>query len=92
MDKYQPSTLAARITNCLQTILELEPVLHRIDAGHILLPEFGVLKAFLNDMDTTSLDEDDVTRIESATERFLKELKTPVTLVTPEPATTILFQ
>lgn len=69
--------MAARIVNCLQTILELEPLLQRIDSGSMLLPEFKVLKSFLNEMDGIELDEEDVARIETATERFLLELKTP---------------
>nr|WP_243366297.1 hypothetical protein [Fundidesulfovibrio soli] len=77
MEGTRSSTLAARIVNCLQTILELEPLLQRIDSGSMLLPEFKVLKSFLNEMDGIDLDEEDVARIENATERFLQELKTP---------------
>jgi len=80
MEKNSSNTLAARIINCLQTILELEPLLCRLEAGDLLLSEFNVLKAFLNGMDSLALDEDDVARIETATERFLQELKTPVAL------------
>ncbi len=79
MEQTKSSSLAARIVNCLQTILELEPMLRRMDSGQVLLSEFKVLKAFLNDMDNIALDEDDVTRIENATECFLQELKTPAT-------------
>ena len=77
------ATLAARIMNCLQTILELEPMLRAVDSGSLLSPEFKMLKAFLRHLDAVSLDEDDVTRIETATERFLQELKTPVSLTSP---------
>ena len=77
MEQINSSTLAARIMNCLQTILELEPMLRNMDPGHILLSEFKKLKPFLNDMESLSLDEEDVSRIETATERFLQELKTP---------------
>lgn len=80
MDQLKSSSFSARIVNCLQTILELEPMLRRIDTGHLLLSEFKVLKSFLNEMDSIELDEDDVARIEVATERFLQELKTPVEL------------
>jgi hypothetical protein len=92
MQELDSTTLAARIMNCLQTILELEPVLRRLDSGHILLSEFKVLKAFLNDMDGLSLDEDDVTRIETATEHFLQELKTPVAITTPGCAHSVTLQ
>ena len=77
MEQISSSTFTARIMNCLQTILELEPMLCNMDPGHILLSEFKKLKAFLNDMEGLSLDEEDVSRIETATERFLQELKTP---------------
>ena len=92
MQELDSTTLAARIMNCLQTILELEPMLRRLDSGHILLSEFKVLKAFLDEMDGLSLDEDDVTRIETATEHFLQELKTPVTFTTPGCANRVTLQ
>ena len=36
-----------RITNCLQTILDLEPQLEKLEHGNSLLDEFVVLKSFL---------------------------------------------
>lgn len=84
MDVTSSSTLAARIMNCLHTILELEPVLRRMESGEMLLSEFGVLKSFLKGMDSATLDEADVARIENATERFLQELQTPVAFVAGE--------
>ncbi|GFK94587.1 hypothetical protein NNJEOMEG_02434 [Fundidesulfovibrio magnetotacticus] len=78
MGYRKPSVLSARIINCLQTILELEPMLRSIDSGQLLLSEFKTLKAFLKEMDAIALDEDDVERIETATERFLQELRIPV--------------
>jgi hypothetical protein len=74
-------TLSARISNCLQTILELEPDLERLRLGHVLIREFKILKTFLARMDRIDIDESDVTRIETATESFLRELKTPLALV-----------
>ena len=73
--------LTARIVNCLQTILELEPILREMELGGFLLPEFTVLKEFLHGMDGVSLDEGDVSRIETATEQFLQELMSPVPAV-----------
>jgi len=78
MKRIKPTVLSARIINCLQTILELEPLLRSVDSGQLLLSEFKTLKAFLKEMDAITLDEDDVERIETATERFLQELKIPV--------------
>ncbi|SOB57818.1 conserved protein of unknown function [Pseudodesulfovibrio profundus] len=67
-----------RITNCLQTILELEPQLERLEHGNSLLDEFAVLKSFLQKIDEVDLSEADVQRIESATANFLKELQAPL--------------
>ncbi|MFZ5427480.1 MAG: hypothetical protein ACOZEN_10920 [Thermodesulfobacteriota bacterium] len=92
MDQIKSPELSARIMNCLHTILELEPLLRRMDAGHVLLSEFKVLKAFLNDMEASALDEDDVARIENATERFLHELKTPVSLSRPGETKNVTLQ
>lgn len=92
MGNVKSSVLTARIMNCLQTILELEPLLRTIDSGHLLLSEFKVLRAFMDDMDSVSLDEDDVARIENATEHFLQELKTPVSLTRKGETRNITFQ
>jgi len=67
-----------RITNCLQTILELEPQLERLEHGNSLLDEFAVLKSFLQKIDEVDLSEADVQRIELATANFLKELQAPL--------------
>ena len=70
--------LMFRITNCLQTILELEPQIEKLELGKDLLKEFEHLKAFLSKVDHIDLQEDDVERIESATASFLDELKGPL--------------
>ena len=67
-----------RITNCLQTILELEPQLKKLEHGNSLLDEFVVLKSFLEKIDKVELSEEDVQRIEKATANFLKELQGPL--------------
>jgi len=67
-----------RISNCLQTILELEPELEKIELGRSLLEEFGVLKDFLQRIDSVTLNEDDVERVETATANFLEELRGPL--------------
>ncbi len=73
----------ARISNCLQTILDLEPELEKLELGKGLLEEFGVLKDFLRRIDTVLLNEDDVSRVESATASFLEELRAPLARVRP---------
>ena len=67
-----------RITNCLQTILDLEPQLEKLEHGNSLLDEFVVLKSFLEKIDRVDLNEADVERIENATANFLKELQGPL--------------
>lgn len=67
-----------RITNCLQTILDLEPQLEKLEHGNSLLDEFAVLKSFLERIDKVELSEEDVERIESATASFLRELQGPL--------------
>ncbi len=70
----------ARISNCLETILELEPELEKIEFGKSLLEEFGVLKDFLRRIDTVVLSDEDVDRVEAATANFLEELRGPLSL------------
>ena len=70
--------LSARIENCLHTILELEPDLERLQFGHYLLRDFNILKMFLSHVEEIDGQEQDVARIEAATENFLKELKEPL--------------
>ena len=70
--------LSARIENCLHTILELEPDLERLQFGHYLLRDFNILKMFLSHVEEIDVQEQDVARIEAATENFLRELKEPL--------------
>lgn len=77
-DSCTAQNLMHRITNCLQTILDLEPELKRLELGHVLLKEFGLLKAFLLKIDKFDLEESDVQRIENATASFLDELRAPL--------------
>ncbi|WP_018125658.1 hypothetical protein [Desulfovibrio oxyclinae] len=73
-----------RITNCLRTILELEPQLEQLELGDALLEEFEVLKSFLGKIDVEGVGEEDVRRIEKATENFLKELEGAVAETAPK--------
>jgi hypothetical protein len=77
------SSHMARISNCLQTILELEPELEKIELGKSLLEEFSVLKDFLQKIDTVDLSEADVERVETATANFLEELRLPLAKLRP---------
>ncbi|MFH1914143.1 MAG: hypothetical protein ABIK45_07705 [Pseudomonadota bacterium] len=78
MTDHNSVNYLVRITNCLQTILDLEPQLEKLEHGNSLLDEFTVLKAFLEKIDKVELSEEDVVRIESATANFLRELQGPL--------------
>lgn len=80
MTDASSASYLVRITNCLQTILELEPQLEKLEHGNSLLDEFVVLKSFLEKIDKVDLNEADVERIELATANFLKELQTPLAM------------
>lgn len=72
------TVLQLRLMNCLETIIELERDLERLDLGYVLLSEFSQLKDFMERIDQVSVDEEDVRRIEAATSNFLDELKVPL--------------
>ncbi len=70
-----------RLKNCLQTILDLEPALEKLDMGHFLLKEYEMLKSFIERLGEVDLAEEDVSRIERATENFLDELRAPLSML-----------
>jgi len=72
------SRLHSRLRNCLQTILDLEPDLERIQFVRPLLAELEMLKNIYSRLETILLQENDVKRIEDATEHFLAEMKAPM--------------
>ena len=84
MDDEARNSLQMRLTNCLQTILDLEPELERLELSEMLLQEYNVLKSFMDNVDSVDLEEQDVRRIEEATAGFLAELKTPLSLLRKE--------
>ncbi|SKA71006.1 hypothetical protein [Desulfobaculum bizertense] len=74
------AVLQTRLLNCLETIVELEQDLERLQLGHVLLDEFSQLKAFMKRIDQVHVEEEDVRRIERATSNFLEELRAPLQL------------
>lgn len=78
------SNLQSRLLNCLETIIELERDLERLELGHVLLSEFEQLKSFMERIDQVAVDEEDVRRIEAATSNFLDELKIPLGMAANE--------
>ncbi|HKK32032.1 MAG TPA: hypothetical protein VJ934_00515 [Desulfomicrobiaceae bacterium] len=74
------SVFRARVRNCLQTIIELEPELEKHALGERLLDEFRQLKQTMDAIDSLELTEDDVQRIERSTSEFLEEVRLPLAL------------
>ena len=69
------SQLHIRLCSCLQAILDLEPKLKELPEAKPLLTEFTALKEIYGRLDTLTLQEEDVKRIEEATVIFFAELK-----------------
>ncbi|GFH62880.1 MAG: conserved hypothetical protein [Candidatus Desulfovibrio kirbyi] len=69
------STLQIRLKNCIQTILEFETELNSGIWRRHFNEEFSILKDYLQRIDLIELVEDDVRRLEAATDSFLSELR-----------------
>ncbi|WP_320169877.1 hypothetical protein [Maridesulfovibrio sp.] len=78
MNSHEKQNLKLRLNNCLETILELEQELEKLDMSRKFIAELEVLKGFMNKMEKIQVSEDEVERIESATDNFLMELKLPL--------------
>ncbi|MGL4722051.1 MAG: hypothetical protein ACRCV3_01985 [Desulfovibrionaceae bacterium] len=65
--------LKCRLKECLQTIIDLEVEIERIELETSFLKELNLLKNFVKKIDTVNLSEEEVLRIESVTEHFLRE-------------------
>ncbi len=78
MNHTERNNLIIRLNNCLETILELEHELEKLDLNRNFLEELDVLKDFMQKVEKVQINEDDVQRIETATGSFLKELKHPL--------------
>ena len=78
--------LHSRLRNCLQTILDLEPDLERLQITQVLSNEFTMLKGICERLETIRIQEDDVQRIENATAHFLSELKGPMENASSRPS------
>ncbi|SME95917.1 hypothetical protein [Desulfovibrio gilichinskyi] len=78
MNHTERNNLIIRLNNCLETILELEQDLEKLDLNRNFLEELEVLKEFMQKVEKVQINEDDVQRIETATGSFLKELRHPL--------------
>ncbi|MFW5498533.1 MULTISPECIES: hypothetical protein [unclassified Maridesulfovibrio] len=70
--------LVLRLNNCLETILEMEQELEKLDLNSRFVEELAVLKGFMSKMEKIMVSEAEVERIESATDNFLNELRVPL--------------
>lgn len=69
------ASLHSRLRNCLQTILELNDGFNSPVLVHAFMRELELIRKFLHHLDAAELQEEDVLRIEKATEVFLDELR-----------------
>ncbi|MFO7816432.1 MAG: hypothetical protein ACQES5_01635 [Thermodesulfobacteriota bacterium] len=67
-----------RVLTCLQTILELEDAVARLPVDVDISRELKQIKTMVDRIWEIRMDEDDVLRIEQATESFLEEISRPL--------------
>ena len=67
-------SLQSRLRNCLHTILELNESVDSPALLAVFMQELDLIRKFLQRLDEIVLEEEDVARIERATEVFLCEL------------------
>lgn len=67
------SILQIRLKNCLQTILDMQPAM-RASCRVTLAEDLALLRSYLGRVDSMSLGEEDVNRLERMTSQFLREL------------------
>ncbi|NDV27240.1 hypothetical protein [Desulfovibrio sp. JC010] len=70
--------LVLRLNNCLETIIEMEQELEKLDLNSRFVEELEVLKGFMSKMEKIRVSEAEVERIETATDNFLLELRVPL--------------
>ena len=71
----RPKSLHLRLQSCIQTVLEVHQALDTSQLVPELTDRFLELKQTLLDLDAAVIEEDDVKRVEAATNRLLGELK-----------------
>jgi hypothetical protein len=82
----------SRLKNCLQTILELEPELERLHLPEAFRNELTMLKQHLEKIEHIEFYEEDLQRLETATAKFLNELRLPLSHIQPNVAKRRLLQ
>ncbi|MDR2695798.1 MAG: hypothetical protein LBC79_05405 [Deltaproteobacteria bacterium] len=76
----------SRLKNCLLTILELEPDLERLQLPDAFRSELALLKQHLEKIERIEFYEEDLQRLETATAKFLDELRLPFSHMHPASA------
>jgi len=82
----------SRLKNCLLTILELEPELERLHLPDAFRNELTMLKQHLEKIEHIEFYEEDLQRLETATAKFLNELRLPFSHIGPVAAKRRLLQ
>jgi chromosome segregation ATPase len=82
----------SRLKNCLLTILELEPELERLQLPDTFRSELALLKQHLEKIEQIEFYEEDLQRLETATAKFLDELRLPFSHILPVSARRGLLQ
>jgi len=82
----------SRLRNCLLTILELEPDLERLQLSDSFRNELALLKQHLEKIEQIEFYEEDLQRLETATAKFLDELRLPFSHIHPASARRGLLQ
>ena len=77
----------SRLKNCLLTILELEPELERLQLPDEFRNELTILKQHLEKIEYIEFYEEDLQRLETATAKFLDELRFPFCHIHPTSTT-----
>ncbi len=81
-----------RLKNCLQTILELEPELERLQLPSTFRGEMETLRRHLDRIQHIEFQEEDLKRLETATAKFLEELRLPFARMDAAPAKSRVLQ
>lgn len=80
----ESTLLQHRLKHCLLTIVELEPVLSKIAMHSEIITEFQHLRTVISNVSEMSLCQEEVDRIEAATNLFLSELEIPLSYLEVE--------
>lgn len=68
------NVLKCRLRNCLQTILELQPAMRKLYRTNFA-EDLCRLQKYMDLIDGMNLEEEDVARLESLTEAFIREVE-----------------